>query len=416
MIGKLSNGAGPFAGIQIILCIAFAAIITVMTASFTATAMEGQRIPVILYHHILDESENRLFRDNPYTVSSEMFEAQMKYLYDNDFHALTADELYSFLYSGTALPQKSVLIHFDDGYYSNVTRAYPTLKKYGFRASIFSITAGAQGRQTPFDPDTLAKISAETMKETADVFSYASHTHNMHDFYDNTEYTVFLAASGEEILSDLNLSFALVDDIISFAYPLGQHNQSKIDILQEAGIKMAFTVNPGYVTTQCNPFRLNRFTIFRTTTLDTFVRYVSGSAAHAANPTIGYIDFIQLQNSTPPGIKVTMLGENVDFDIPPQMDDGRILVPVRAIADSAGALVEWNGNAETVTVRADGTTLVFKIGESIMTVNGRSVLIDCKPVLTEGRALVPVRFLAEALGKTIDWDEATQTVHIVEFT
>ena len=91
-------------------------------------------IPVLNYHQINDTDHNAM------TVTTEEFEREMAYLEANGYHAITPDQLVSYLHGGNKLPDKPVLITFDDGYEDNYLNAYPILKKHGFTATIFLIS------------------------------------------------------------------------------------------------------------------------------------------------------------------------------------------------------------------------------------------------------------------------------------
>ena len=112
------------------------------------------------------------------------------------------------------------------------------------------------------------------------------------------------------------------------------------------------------------------------------------------------------------GIKVYLDGEAVAFDVPPQNINGRILVPLRAIFEALGAETEWNGDTRTVTASKGGTLVTLTIGDTSPTVNGEVVALDQPGVVVEGRTLAPLRFVAEAFGGSVDWDGAAQTAYI----
>ena len=236
-------------------------------------------IPILLYHHILPEEQNRLFRDNAAVISLENFTLQMQYLYDNGFQTITLEQLEAFLFEGVPLPPKSVMIHFDDGYYSNFVYAYPVLQSFGFTAVVFFIThfIEEQGEiQQPFDYDDLTWTAAKSIIGTEDVFETASHSHNMHDFVPGTSYTILYLADRDEILQDTIRSFDFVNNHRAYAYPLGQYNNLTREVLKEAGITMAFTTREGYVTANSDPMSLERFIIFRDTSMRRFQNIVNG--------------------------------------------------------------------------------------------------------------------------------------------
>ena len=74
-------------------------------------------------------------------VPPEEFKKQMQYLHDEGYHTITMDELYDYMTKGTELPDKPVLITFDDGYIDNYKYAFPILKEYNMKATLFMITS-----------------------------------------------------------------------------------------------------------------------------------------------------------------------------------------------------------------------------------------------------------------------------------
>ncbi len=96
-------------------------------------------VPAIMYHHVNREPEDSV------TISPEKFEAEIKHLHDSGYTPLFLPEYFDAVYGKARAPEKPVLITFDDGYFDNLTFAFPILKKYGFKATIFVITS------RPFD-------------------------------------------------------------------------------------------------------------------------------------------------------------------------------------------------------------------------------------------------------------------------
>ena len=236
-------------------------------------------IPVLLYHHLIPQAQNRLHQDNPYVISTEQFREQMQYLYDNGFQPITLSQLEAYLYDDAPLPPNSVMIHFDDGYYSNFVYAYPILQEFGFEAVLFLLSWRTEylgDTQPPLDYDAFTWPAAHTIAAASDVFETASHTHNMHDLREGTNDTILATADHEDILEDLHRSFDFVSNHRAFTYPKGQYNETVIAALQAGGITMAFTTRAGYITRSSDPFSLERFTITNTTSFEEFQRIVHG--------------------------------------------------------------------------------------------------------------------------------------------
>jgi len=97
--------------------------------------MRKQTVPVIIYHSIGVPNKN--WRWNHLTCPYRLFEDQLKWLKKKDFHTITLQQLYEYMKNKGKLPRNPVVLTFDDGYLDNWTYAYPLLKKYGFKGTIF---------------------------------------------------------------------------------------------------------------------------------------------------------------------------------------------------------------------------------------------------------------------------------------
>lgn len=112
-------------------------------------------------------------------------------------------------------------------------------------------------------------------------------------------------------------------------------------------------------------------------------------------------------------ITVTLDGQAISFpDQDPLEQSGRVMVPVNAILEALGAEVTWDKTAKTVTAVLNDQTLVLQIGSSTATVNGETLDIDAPAIILNSRTLVPVRFISEGLGLTVDWDQTAAQVSL----
>lgn len=112
------------------------------------------------------------------------------------------------------------------------------------------------------------------------------------------------------------------------------------------------------------------------------------------------------------GIKVVVDGETLIFDVPPQLIEDRTMVPMRKIFEAMGAAVSWNDETQTVTATKGEITVVMQIDNKVISVSGNEIVLDVPPQLVDSRTLVPARAVAESLNATVEWDEATNTVLI----
>lgn len=109
-------------------------------------------------------------------------------------------------------------------------------------------------------------------------------------------------------------------------------------------------------------------------------------------------------------------GVDVDYEkydsVLPQIKNGTTLVPVRAVTEAFDAAVTWNGEDRTVTVKSGDNEIVLKIDSAKAIVNGEEKELTAAPEIVEGRTIVPVRFIAQALGMDVEWDDASRTIII----
>jgi len=112
-------------------------------------------------------------------------------------------------------------------------------------------------------------------------------------------------------------------------------------------------------------------------------------------------------------ISVTVDGRLLTFDASPYMSNNRVLVPLRGIFEALGAAVDWQQATQTITATKGDTVVKLIIGDSSPTVNGVVVPID-EPATVgwRNRTFVPLRFIGEALGVSVDWNSQTWTVEI----
>lgn len=95
---------------------------------------------------------------------------------------------------------------------------------------------------------------------------------------------------------------------------------------------------------------------------------------------------------------------------PPIMENDRVLVPLRVIAEALGATVNWHGDTETITIEKENRIILMQINSDVVLINGESILIDVPPRLINDRTMVPVRAVSTALGSNVDWDGVNGTV------
>jgi hypothetical protein len=127
----------------------------------------------------------------------------------------------------------------------------------------------------------------------------------------------------------------------------------------------------------------------------------AAAAALALCPLAG-----QAQNA----VTVVVNGQQMNFDQPPVEQAGRVYVPLRGIFEQLGASVVYQNG--TINATGQGRNISLHIGSNQATVNGQAVIISSPPFVAGSRTLVPLRFIAQSLGAAVDWNNNNDTVII----
>ena len=220
------------------------------------------RVPILMYHHLAEDVTNDEM------VSPEQFEAQIRALSEAGYAGISFDELQAYVLRGEPLPKKPVVITFDDGYLSNYTLAYPILQKYGMKATIFSIGVSF-GKDHYKDTDyaMTPHFGAAEAAEMAGsgLISIQSHTYDMHQWppYEDgsaavRENILQLPGESEEAYvealtagvtrSRAQLEAATGRPVDVLAYPAGQYSTLTQVTLQNLGVHVTLSTNPGINT------------------------------------------------------------------------------------------------------------------------------------------------------------------------
>ena len=109
-------------------------------------------------------------------------------------------------------------------------------------------------------------------------------------------------------------------------------------------------------------------------------------------------------------IPVLLNGEKIVFDTSPIIEDGRTLVPMRAIFEAMGAKVDWDAASSAATATLGKNSVTVFVGNPTAVVNGEEVLLDVPAKIVKNRTLVPLRFVCENLGLSVDWEDTVKTV------
>ena len=233
--------------------------------------MTDGRVPILMYHAV-STSPNDATRE--LSVAPEAFAEQMALIGDLGLTPVKTAEVAARWRSGKPLPERPVLITFDDGYEGVHRHALPVLAKHGFPATVFVSTGWLKG---PHDMggglDTMLDWDQVRDLAEADVeIGGHSHTHPQLDQLPDGKLRSELILCKEIISDQLGTVPA------SFAYPYGYSSRRVREAVRETGYAQALAVNNGLARRRQGPYALTRLTVRRTTGIEEFGRLVEGRA------------------------------------------------------------------------------------------------------------------------------------------
>jgi peptidoglycan/xylan/chitin deacetylase (PgdA/CDA1 family) len=235
------------------------------------TATGPVRVPVLMYHEIAEPAETA----SRLAVSPAIFAAQLGYLRSAGFTALTAAELAARLAGDTGpLPDRPVVLTFDDGYADFHGRAMPLLDEHGFAATVFVTTGWEQDPDLrPSAPGRMLNRTQLTEAALAGI-EIGAHTrsHPQLDQLPEPLVREELCASKRWLEDELGLA------VPGLAYPFGYSSRLVRQLAREAGYRYAYAVGNRTAGADADLFQQPRLTIRRATTMAEFRRLAQGQA------------------------------------------------------------------------------------------------------------------------------------------
>jgi peptidoglycan/xylan/chitin deacetylase (PgdA/CDA1 family) len=229
-------------------------------------------VPVLMYHQVAErfEAPSRL------SVTPEAFGHQMAYLDTEGYHPITGARLGAAMRGDSALPERPVVLTFDDGYGDFATSVWPVLERHGFTASVFVTTGWVHDAHVePAVKRPGPMLRRDQVRELAEAgIEIGAHSHG-HPQLDQL--------SRRAVQSELATAKAQLEQwtgavVTGLAYPFGYSNATVRDVAHEVGFAYAFAVGNALATARSDLFALPRLTVRRSTTVADFGRMVQGQA------------------------------------------------------------------------------------------------------------------------------------------
>ena len=234
----------------------------------------ASRVTVLMYHRVGSAMNER---ESKYCVSPGRFASHMNALQQRGMQPCSADDFVAWLDGAGALPDKTFLLTFDDGFLGVYEHAFPLLAAMGWRATMF-LVSGLIGREdewcTRENPSrrTYPLLGRHEIEEMAGRgFSFQSHSRSHPDLtkLDRQALTTELAGARRD-LEDL-----LGQPVRYLAYPYGRYDETVLEVARASGYHAAFSVQPGFNRPDVDRFRLRRLDVFGTDTATALLRKVT---------------------------------------------------------------------------------------------------------------------------------------------
>lgn len=221
-------------------------------------------IAVLNYHYVVsDSNENgeKTECKQSICITDTMFDSHIKYLKENNFYTTSMRDLELYIEGKIQLPEKSVTLTFDDGWY--VARTINILNQYQMLGTLFLIGSLAS-------PSDYSSPYLEVHSHTWDM-------HKIGDCPSNIGRGGILCLDENTILEDLKKSRESLNNTTYFCYPFYDYNTRAIELLKKAGFTMAFAgeLKDSKVRVGQDKYKIPRYVIVNTTSMDTFKKYVN---------------------------------------------------------------------------------------------------------------------------------------------
>lgn len=238
--------------------------VSIVTPNHNTDLSHTDGLSVLNYHYVVSGSNENGELDEcrqSICITDTMFDSHVKYLKDNGYYGVSMRDLELFIDGKIQLPEKSVSLTFDDGWY--VARTISTLEKYQILGTLFLI--GSLASPTDY---------------TSNYLEVHSHTWDMHTIGhcpSSIGRGGILCLDENTILEDLKKSRESLNNTTYFCYPFYDYNNRAIELLKQAGFTMAFAgeLRDSTVKVGADKYKIPRYVIVSTTTMNQFIRYVS---------------------------------------------------------------------------------------------------------------------------------------------
>jgi peptidoglycan/xylan/chitin deacetylase (PgdA/CDA1 family) len=205
------------------------------------------RLPVLTYHHVQTQEAATANKQTALTTYTDFFQKQMQYLKDKGYNVASMNDLVNFFDNGTPVTPKSVLLTFDDAYGDFNTDAFPILRSFGYKVTVF-VPTGLVNNPGYLSWDQINSMNGPVL--------FANHTWSHKNVQVSASSMQYEISTADTQLADHGLGSPKI-----FAYPYGLDTNASEKYLNTLSYKAAFTTIPGNTLCKKQRFALPRIRI-----------------------------------------------------------------------------------------------------------------------------------------------------------
>ena len=223
-------------------------------------------VPILMYHYVSELPPHADAYRRDLSISPEMFEAHLRYLDEAGYHPVTLTDVYLYLTEAYPLPDKPIVLTFDDGYRDAYEVVFPKLLDYGFPGTFFVLA-------TPAHNESEAYLTWAQMKEMSDAgMAIEAHGRDHVDLRNRPyEYLVYQILGIKEAIE-----YHTGRTPHFFCYPSGQRDANVIKVLKSSGYWAAVTTEWGSTHTREGSFEISRLRVHGGDSLESFIAHLEG--------------------------------------------------------------------------------------------------------------------------------------------
>lgn len=399
-----------------------AVLMAALTVPGAGAAGSDGKMPILMYHDLTDDPD----KTNSMTITGERFRLDMEFLKEFGYTPLLPADLIAIRDGSLAMPDRPVMVTFDDGYRSNYDIAYPILLQTGMKA-VISVIAHNMTAEEPADGVRSHLLWSE-MREMVQsgTVEIGSHTYNLHNpkYGGNTapdgingvmrlggeSFSAYRARVGSDLMTSIDLitQYTGQERVNYFAYPFGAYDSWMQQLLEENGIAVSTLTNPGMAMPMASLHKMPRYGIRMETPVAALLRQTDTATPALANVSVN-------------GTAAKLPAYNIRSNNYVRVRDVAVLLKDTA----SGFDVQWNAAEHRVELRSFSAYTPIGTENKTLPEGKRTVQSITEPTVVDGAANMvaayyldgytyyKLRSLGDLCGFAVDWNNDTQTVEVI---